>query len=635
MKLTSLTRMALLSLCLSVTSPSHAAEKSSAEQLPVDSASGQSLLSANLSTTADKLVLSFSTEETPTVWTHIYLQTDGDAATGHRHFSSVEGRQGMDYLVEGDALYIWSGKDDQRGWHWERVPNGTLTRTVNSSEVTIEIPLAILEYKPGQEIGAFVETMTDNFQAPLDLLPREEGVLLVKAPAKPELKAASPPSKDARQRFKKIDSYACYYGSGQTEALATRGAVIIETRSQTPEALAAIKEKGSVVIGYISAGEDAMLRKGDGKGPGGFDSAYYDRNADGKPDKNEIWSSYFTDARTESWINFFLGEARRLKKEYGVDGFFLDTVETFTLYTENRQAMIDLIRRLREENPESVIVLNRGWDILPSLADTVDGLMYESLTLSYDFPTKSYVYMRPSALDEGKHIYERFLKPAQDSHGLVVLALDYAADPKDPTIQDAVDRAVSFGMVPEVSTIYLDTIYPRHFTGRKSDKWFKDFLTPESMSFVTEKPTNGFPSGTRILPSSIYGDYAVTPVVDGLKDKKALGWRDRAWASTERPDPHWLEFKFPKPQPISELKVVWATDNGESFPSRNFSVQVQSTSSKDEWKTVWSTNANLSKTVLASFPQMEAERVRIQQESEGGSTGRPNLMWVEQVELIK
>lgn len=143
---------------------------------------------------------------------------------------------------------------------------------------------------------------------------------------------------------------------------------------------------------------------------------------------------------------------------------------------------------------------------------------------------------------------------------------------------------------------------------------------------------NGFPKGTRVMPSSLYPDYEVAPVLDNTADKASLGWRNRAWASTERPDPHWLEFALPNPQPVSEVRVVWATDNGEAFPSRRFEVQVQA-KAESKWETVWKTDENLSKSTVVTFPAREVQKIRVVQEPEGGSSARPNLMWIEQVAL--
>lgn len=608
------------------------AEPVEREQPPKPDAQSQSILSAQVSAESESLSISFTTEDEPTVWTHIYLETDGNTETGHHHWSNFEGRKGLDYLIEGSTLYKWNGQDDHRGWHWEAIAGASVTRNANGNTVMMEVPWAALELPEGSKVSLVIATMTENFQDTLDFMPREGGALTVAVPASLKKKAITPPATDARARFKKIASYACYYGKGQVKALAGRDAVIIETRNQTPESVAAIRKNGTLALGYISAGEAHHLHKGDGQGPGGHDSAYYDRNNDGKPDRNETWNSYFVKAASSSWINQFLSEAKRLREEYGVDGFFLDTVETFSLYTDNRKPMIELIRKLREQHPQAVIVINRGWEILGDLAGVVDGLMYESFTSSYDFGTKSYVRMRPSALDEGRDIAERYLKPVQDSTGLVVLALDYAKGPDDPVIQDTVDRAVTFNMIPEVSNINLDQIYPHHFVGKKNEVWLKKFLTPESMVYTTTEAVNGFPKDTRVTPSSIYPDYIVSPVLDGKSDKASLSWRDRAWASLERRDPHWIEFEMPTAQPVSQVKIVWATDSGEAFPSKHFKVEVQE-AGKSEWENVWQTDTNHTKVVTASFPTKKVQKIRLWQEREGGSTARPNLMWVEQVAI--
>ncbi len=101
------------------------------EQSPKTEAQGQSLLVAQAESTPEALTVSFTTEDKPTIWTHIYLQTDANEETGHRHWSDLDGRKGIDYLVEGETLYVWSGKDDVRGWHWTAVPGGGVKRMVN------------------------------------------------------------------------------------------------------------------------------------------------------------------------------------------------------------------------------------------------------------------------------------------------------------------------------------------------------------------------------------------------------------------------------------------------------------------------------------------------------------------------
>lgn len=104
----------------------------------------------------------------------------------------------------------------------------------------------------------------------------------------PSTRAPLPARADARAAFRDIASCTCYYGPGRTAELLTRDGAIIATRAQTPADVNALRAAGRLVIGYISIGEDHNARKGDGRGPGGHDSAYFDRDGDGQPDKNAV-----------------------------------------------------------------------------------------------------------------------------------------------------------------------------------------------------------------------------------------------------------------------------------------------------------------------------------------------------------
>ncbi|WP_309383307.1 endo alpha-1,4 polygalactosaminidase [Cerasicoccus frondis] len=438
---------------------------------------------------------------------------------------------------------------------------------------------------------------------------------------------------DLRDRFQRIDSYACYYGPGKVEELVSRGAVIIETQQQSPASIAQMQEGGAIVIGYISIGEDDALRVGDGEGPGGMDSGYFDRDGNDAPDKNKIWNSYYADARQLAWREYFLKRTAAMRDEYGVDGFFLDTVDTSELYPESKDAMISLIKDLRSQQPDSVIVINRGFHTIPFLADTVDGVMFESGTASYDFAAKEYMLLKPSAWDYGLVLWRDVLKPVMDEHGIVVLALDYAESAEHENTRIAMDRALTFGYVPEVSTIYLDAIYDIDYSPAPDEKYLELQNTPERMTYQLPEPTNGFPEGTKVAPSSIYPDYDVTPVVDGIADREQLDWRRRAWASWERGGEHFLEFQFPQPVSADGLSVDWAFDNGVHHQAREFRVEVMPADQAEEWVPVVAVEDNEQSSNDLKFDAMDIVALRLVQEDGMGSPDRPDLMWVEQVRL--
>jgi len=597
-----------------------------------------SLVGASAIVSGGALTITGTTNGTPTVWNQIFLGTEENPGSGYTHGSGREGGRGMSYLIEGGSLYRWAGLGDRTEWKWEKITSATVTQESSPESFTVEVPIEDLHLKAGTSLRIFVSISNENYQACLDTLPRGDEVWHVKVPAAEPGQADHPsavsrPSADTRERFKKITSYACYYGKGAVEQLSKQGAAIIETKTQTPRNIAAVKKAGTVVVGYISVGEDSELRKGDGQGPGGYDSRYFDKDHDNIPDKNGTWNSYYANAATKSWTDDVLKTAQQMEDRYGVDGYFLDTVETVSLYQQSRDGMINLIRKLREAHPNSVIVLNRGFDVIADTGDIVDGFMYEVLTLGYDMATKNYYKMRVSSLDYSRRQMETLLRPLQKANGLVVMALDYAAGPDDPNVHVAYDRAVTLGAIPCVTNVYLGAIYDVPYQGHFDAKWTKDLETAESRTYVLPASQNGFPEGTAITPSSNYPDYSVSPIVDGLKDKSAIGWMNRAWASLDTPQDHRLEFRFPKAITPHRLVIDWNTEQGKSYISRKIRVETSSGKDAADWQPAWSTDSNSTLQTVVELGSTPIRALRIEQPSGSGSEDRPNVMWVQQVRV--
>ncbi len=615
-------------------------------------ADGDNLVGGSARVVGGTLKISFTVANgIPTQWHHIYLNTDGSGSTGFIHSGNPVGGNGMDFLVEPNFLYRWSGADDQHGWHWDKVQ--PLEPTINGQTVSYDIPASVLNLKGDANISMMIETMNDNYQATSDTLPRGQVVWTIKASSTDiatgtgvsgtaALLPAAIPDANARVRFKSIHSYACYYGAGQTGELAKRDAVIVETRNLLPNDVATIKKSGTLVTGYISAGEDDKLRVGDAKGPGGYDSCYLDRVKKGVPDKNGEWNSYYVNPASPSWKAHFLEIAQKMEASYGVDGFFLDTIETATVYPDLKPAMISLIEDLRAAHPKSIIILNRGFAVIRETSSVVDGFMFEDFSAGHYFDDRGYVFHDPSGLDTRREQAERDLVPLIAKDGLVVLALDYAASAQEPYLKDAYDRARTFGFIPYASTYSLGTIFDVPYEGKADPKWERELSSPEALAVVLKDSANGFPKGTKVLPSSTYADYSVGTVTNGVKDRSKLDWRNEAWASQERETPHFLEFRFPKSVQGSHLVVDWASDHGEAFPSRTFAVEVKPVTSEEtdkekdkqaSWKQIWAINDNTNKHCEIGLTPEKISALRIVQAAGGGSSARPNLMWVEQVQI--
>jgi hypothetical protein len=434
----------------------------------------------------------------------------------------------------------------------------------------------------------------------------------------------------ARQRVREAKNYYCYYGVDRAGELEKFDVVILHTPAATPELVKRLKSKDVVTIGYITCGEDLPPpRKGDGSGPGGMASWYFDKDNDRKPDMHPIWKSPFANAADPKWREDRIKEARRLMEEVGFDGIFLDTVDDVTIYPETFDGMVELIRDFRMALPNAPIIMNQSWELLLKTAPEIDGLMLEGFSTSYDFDAKSYRRNPPSWDDSGLANVKKYIVPTRAKHPFQVVVLDYARPQQKDLIQAAADRAATFGFLHCAAPVTLDDIYDTGITGRPNQKWWERQTTPESLAYTLDQTRNGFPAGTKILPSSLFPGYGVAAIVDGVEDRSKLHWTVSAWASAEVGEDESLEIRLPQARRGGTLQI----DFNDSHASRAFVLQTRA--SKDSpWQDVRKFDDNRDDIRNTTLPSEPYEAIRVLQHPGGGSALRPNLIWISQLRLI-
>ncbi len=214
--------------------------------------------------------------------------------------------------------------------------------------------------------------------------------------------------------------------------------------------LAAAKAAGTVVYAYLSVGE---------LGPTAPRRA--EALALGLPlrGKNPIWNSDLTDLRDGRWATFLVDTVALDAVSKGYGGFFLDTLDsieseaTAAEIEAQRSGLIALIHRLHATFPDRPIIVNRGFDTVPSIRADVEGMMVESVYAAYDFAALRYVAANPSETAQLVAIMER-----EAAAGLEVFVLDYA-DPADPAAAlAAAQRILAAGYHAFVSTPDLDGV---------------------------------------------------------------------------------------------------------------------------------------------------------------------------------
>ena len=578
----------------------------------------------------------------------IFFDTDDNADTGFQ--PPADPRFGFEYMIQGGSLSRHVGSA-RGGWGWETV--APVTQVIDGSTTTITFNASLLKSTAVRmslwQMSADWQTRTAFFPAEGDKattldVPIDAAKLHAEA-AEPAIEPA-PVHANAGDnpviRFHTAKTYSCYYGAGKFNELSHDDVAILHVPAQTPQSVEALNKVGVVTIGYISVGEDESLRVGNGKGPGGKASWYFSSKAPNTPDENGIWGSYYANASDPAWRADRVEQAKHLTGhtpgDWGFDGIFLDTVETVDAYPESREGMIKLIEELHAALPGKVIVINRGFSLLkePRVCSNIDGLMYESFTDSYDFNTKSYIRFAPQDLDSTRVVMQSTVNPAVQKFNLRVLALDYCLPTQTDRIQECVDRAATFNMLDDCTTIGLDAVYPVWtYTPHPQQKYLSQLATPEAIRFTMPADRNGFPAGTVVQPSSCFMGYTVGSIVDGVTDRSKLDWTKAAWASAETPGSgQEIAFTLPTPVPAKSLTITFATDNGKPYPSQKINLKVQS-KPDGPWRDVAVDDASHPTVLTVMLPGDPVSAVKIEQPAGGGPVGRPDILWVAQVALSR
>ncbi|MEW6046203.1 MAG: family 10 glycosylhydrolase [Bacillota bacterium] len=140
-----------------------------------------------------------------------------------------------------------------------------------------------------------------------------------------------------------------------------------------------------------------------------------------------------------------------------------------------------------------------------------------------------------------------------------------------------------------------------------------------------------------VTVDSTFRGYSAAPLNDGqLNDVLELGrWAQVAWASAERPGDHFVELRWAQPQSISQVDVYWALDRGRFFSSSRLRIEVEKADGGG-WETLWEYTSQpthrISRTSVTFVP-VTARALRLVQPAGGGPLGRPDLMWIAEVEV--
>ncbi|HEY7643992.1 MAG TPA: endo alpha-1,4 polygalactosaminidase [Hyphomicrobiales bacterium] len=257
--------------------------------------------------------------------------------------------------------------------------------------------------------------------------------------------------------------WVVFYGQTADEATLAAYDIVILDPGFTGS-IEAVARSGAQLFGYLSLGEIRTT------------SPFFGRvHADAVLDES-LFSpgTRKIDIRHPSWQSLVLDHLVPEIQAQGFAGLMLDTLDTpphleqvdGERYAGMRQAAIDLVRTIRSRWPEMKLIMNRGYALLPELADILDAIIAESLLT------------RPNPAN-GNSMWTSEREVAQQLALLTpvkrwwwappILSLDYWAPEDTATIEQIYRRERKLGHHPYVATPLLDRIVPEPPSGQEID----------------------------------------------------------------------------------------------------------------------------------------------------------------------
>ena len=212
---------------------------------------------------------------------------------------------------------------------------------------------------------------------------------------------------------------AFYYGDGQLDRLADYRRVVLQPDFYRPTSWPSSAGAGVQPLGVpVALG-----------GPGAAGALAARRPQPGL-------GRQLRPRRAPGWVEHVVGQAQAALAA-GFTGLFLDTLNVELTYPEDVPHLLDLIAAIREEAGDAYLLANRGFGMLPQLAELVDGVLFESFSVRWT--EDGYAPWPPDVLEFHAEIAERLLELDLDLY-----ALDYADS--EGLAAFATRRARQFGL---------------------------------------------------------------------------------------------------------------------------------------------------------------------------------------------
>jgi polysaccharide biosynthesis protein PelA len=247
--------------------------------------------------------------------------------------------------------------------------------------------------------------------------------------------------------------WVVYYGSELPASSFRDYDIVVFDREKHPS-IQNLKSEGKVVLGYISVGEAESYR-----------SDYEQVKAThALLEENPNWPGHFAvDVRKPEWTQYLVEEVVPQVIKAGFHGIFVDTLDSVEdlevkdpqKYQGMTVAAANVIKAIRLHYPNLRIMINRGFNVMPYIAQDVDYLLAEGVLSNYNFETRKGVLFPDEVYAEYAGKMHALKKAAPQ---LQLVTLDYWDMSDTKGVKELYRRHKANGFMPYVTTIELDRV---------------------------------------------------------------------------------------------------------------------------------------------------------------------------------
>ncbi|TAE34174.1 MAG: hypothetical protein EAY65_03535 [Alphaproteobacteria bacterium] len=247
--------------------------------------------------------------------------------------------------------------------------------------------------------------------------------------------------------------FIVYYGAEAKEEQFYPYDIIVFDRDKHPS-LQKLRRKNKVLLGYISGGELEQYRDNFEQLKTKFDIL----------GTNETWKDHMiVDVRDPEWTRHLIEDIIPPIVKQGFNGIFIDTLDSVTHYETIDpkrykgmiQATATMIKTIHYHYPELKIMINRGFDVLPFIANDIHYVLAESTLVQYDFTNHTTKLMDDAIY---QHYVQRMFDLKKQAPHLEMTTLDYWKMDDTAMVQELYRRHEANGFMPYVTTIELNRV---------------------------------------------------------------------------------------------------------------------------------------------------------------------------------